>query len=378
MKSRKRILLGQLASNGDCLYATTVARQIKTDYPDCHLTWAIGSRWRSIIDGNPDVDEVWEIPYYDVPGHLEQWKRFEVEARSRQKNGDFDEVFLTQFSLDNLHFWTGGVREAILRAYRHPITVNKTPVVRLSNSEVENVRQFATHHQLTEKSQVILFECGPRSEQSLVNPQFALDFARHITKKLPDVAVVLSSYHSFESDHPGIIDGSELTVRENAELTSFCSLLIGASSGITWIATSDWAKSLPMVQLVIPDAVRSNSVAYDFAQRGADASQLIEMHRYDLQTVVDCAAQIISIDFASTKSKYHQTTPFNFRRYQDYQYLLMLNFRLRQCFQLFSMAVKEYGLRAPFVWIPFLLIFKAALSFPRRVTARVKRVIFRR
>ena len=28
-----RILLGQLGSNGDCLYATIVARQIKKDFP---------------------------------------------------------------------------------------------------------------------------------------------------------------------------------------------------------------------------------------------------------------------------------------------------------------------------------------------------------
>src|SRR5512138_3038540 len=44
---QRRVLLGQLEANGDCVYATTVARQIKTDNPDCHLTWAIGSRCRN-------------------------------------------------------------------------------------------------------------------------------------------------------------------------------------------------------------------------------------------------------------------------------------------------------------------------------------------
>jgi ADP-heptose:LPS heptosyltransferase len=37
----QKIVLVQLFSNGDCLYATAVARQIKADYPGCHLTWAI-------------------------------------------------------------------------------------------------------------------------------------------------------------------------------------------------------------------------------------------------------------------------------------------------------------------------------------------------
>lgn len=59
---RKRILLGQLGSNGDCLHATVLARQIKHDYPNCHLTWAIGSIYRSIIENNPFIDRIWEIP----------------------------------------------------------------------------------------------------------------------------------------------------------------------------------------------------------------------------------------------------------------------------------------------------------------------------
>ena len=37
----KKIILVQLYSNGDCLYATAVARQIKQDFPGSHLTWAI-------------------------------------------------------------------------------------------------------------------------------------------------------------------------------------------------------------------------------------------------------------------------------------------------------------------------------------------------
>ena len=50
-----------LVSLGDCLYVTAVARQIKQDYPGCHLTWAISSRCSQVIQNNPYVDEIWEV-----------------------------------------------------------------------------------------------------------------------------------------------------------------------------------------------------------------------------------------------------------------------------------------------------------------------------
>ena len=78
---RRRILLGQLAANGDCVYATTVARQIKADDPECHLTWAIGSSYRQVIAHNPHVDAVWEVPYSRKEDAIATWRAFEREAR---------------------------------------------------------------------------------------------------------------------------------------------------------------------------------------------------------------------------------------------------------------------------------------------------------
>ena len=56
-----RVALVQLAAYGDCLFATLVARQIKRDHPGCHLTWVIGDKCASILDGNPHVDAVHKI-----------------------------------------------------------------------------------------------------------------------------------------------------------------------------------------------------------------------------------------------------------------------------------------------------------------------------
>ena len=61
MNSPQKILLVQLFSNGDCLYATTVARQIKKDFPNCHLTWAIANFCKAIIFNNPYIDEIREV-----------------------------------------------------------------------------------------------------------------------------------------------------------------------------------------------------------------------------------------------------------------------------------------------------------------------------
>lgn len=369
--------MGQLASNGDCLYATTVARQIKVDYPDCHLTWAIASAYRSILAGNPDVDEMWEIEYYTKPGDVGQWMRFEAEAKARKEEGDFDEVFLIQIAPPNFHLWTGSVRAAILGAYPRPITVDKTPIVRLSDKEVENVRQFAERHRLVGESDVILFECAPRSEQSLVNPQFALKFASEIGKKFPDTIVILSSNQSFVSPHENIVDGSVLSLRENAELTKYCSLLIGASSGVSWIATSDWARPLPMIQLVVPDLVRSNSVAYDYEQRNADPSELIEMHSYSVESLVACVETIVCAGFPAARSHFHQKVPLKLEHYRELQEFLMRHGRWQQAWRFLQLNIKEHGFQFGFFSGPVLVLIKGALTIPRKITVWLKSIAFR-
>ena len=48
------------------MLATTIARQIKQDYPDSVLTWAIGSCCKQVILNNPYVDKIWEIPLADT------------------------------------------------------------------------------------------------------------------------------------------------------------------------------------------------------------------------------------------------------------------------------------------------------------------------
>lgn len=246
----KRFLIGQLGSYGDCLYATTIARQIKADYSDSHVTWAIGSIYRSILDGNPYIDEIWEFPLSSPNDMFEQWQKFEREANEREKRGDFDEIFLTQIYPNNFKNFDGTVRSSIFRAYNRPITVPVSPVLCLSPTEVKHVRSFAESHRLKERKNVILFECSPKSGQSFATLDFAFKVSKKIIERIPDLCVVISTNEPFHSEDERIVNGSVLSFRENAELTKYCTILVGCSSGISWLCTSDWAKPLPMIQLL--------------------------------------------------------------------------------------------------------------------------------
>src|SRR5262245_14953733 len=166
------------------------------------------------------------------------WERFKREARLRYERGDFDRLFLTQIYPDNFGNYDGTVRTSIFRSYPGPITVPVTPVIRLATAEVEASKEFAERHRLGSYRNVILFECSAGSGQSFVTPDFALQTARGIVARQPNTAVILSSHLAVDSGDPRIIDGSTLPFKGNAELAKSCTLLIGCSSGISWLTTS--------------------------------------------------------------------------------------------------------------------------------------------
>ena len=72
--AKQNILLVHLNSNGDCLFTTVIAKQIKEiDYPECHLTWAISNRCKQTIILNPHVDQIWEIPTAESLASEKEW-----------------------------------------------------------------------------------------------------------------------------------------------------------------------------------------------------------------------------------------------------------------------------------------------------------------
>src|SRR5664279_2688097 len=114
MEQQQKILLVQLFSNGDCLYATAVARQIKKDFPGCHLTWAIAGFCKSIIANNPFVDEIMEVNSV-AKNDVGAFRKFKKEVKETQINGEFDEVFITHDLDTNQASYDGCIRSGIFR-----------------------------------------------------------------------------------------------------------------------------------------------------------------------------------------------------------------------------------------------------------------------
>lgn len=309
MSDRPRILLGQLGSFGDCLYATAIARQIKQDFPDCHLTWAIGTPYRSVLALNPHVDEIWEVAFSARSQMDTAWRLFERKARERRRRGDFDQVFLTQLGPDNYQNFDGTIRASLFRGYPRTITVPLDPVLRLSDEEVASVRHFAEHHHLGQLRHVVLFEYSGESNQTFVDQDFALRAARGVLARLPDTAFVLSSSQRLLSDDPRIIDGSVLSFRANAELTKHCSLLIGCSSGVSWLCTSDWARPLPMIQLLRSSTSVFASMAHDAAHFGRPTGGILEMRDCSTERLVDCVCTALMSGFADARRRFHEEIP---------------------------------------------------------------------
>jgi len=329
MSVPKKIVLLQLMSNGDCLYATAVARQIKQDYPGCHLTWAIATFCKKIIDNNPYVDAVWEIPGFTKENSHWFIKKVRKEAQQRKNKGEFDEVFFTQIADDNLANYDGCIRSAIFRGYGKPITVPVTPVLRLRPDEINNAKEFSEKYNLKGFKNIILFEFAPQSSQLAMSPSQAIDLANDIVQKNSNTAIILSSNIKIGDENPKIIDGSSLTLRETAAITHYCTMLLGCSSGITWISTSDAAKQLPMVQILDPNANWVNSVYRDFERCGFSTESILEIYENNTGKVSECIHDILKNGFPATKAKYFKPLPLQFRttRRSIYNMLVMLQFK---------------------------------------------------
>lgn len=307
--SRKKVLLGHLNSNGDCLFATVIARQIKeVDFPNCHLTWAVNSKCKQSVLLNPYVDEVWEIPTRNSLTATDEWEAFVREVEERKEKGDFDFVFLTQIMGDNYLNYDGGIRSSTYNNYPNKITVSHQPVIRLSQEEIENVRRFAEKNQLSKYKQVILVECGPDSFESALNIKTASGLAQAMTLENKDIAFILSSNKQIEPSSPNIIDGSCLSFRENAELTKYCTLFIGCASGISWIAMTDWAKRLNMILVINQDHPVMPSIVYDQEYLTLPTGHIIEIknNRDSMETVKKCLNAVLTSGFSVAKKSFHE------------------------------------------------------------------------
>jgi hypothetical protein len=282
-----RILLGHLNANGDCLYATTIARQLRHDYPDARITWAISTTCSSLLANNADVDDVWQVPSSRRDQEV-TWRAFAREALTAIARREFDEVILSQVYPDNFQNFDGTVRPSIFRAYGRPITVPIENVINPTQQEVERVEAFARTHRLADVTHRILFECSSSSGQSFVTPAFANEVAAELYKILPDSVLIFTSVESIPTENRRSLQASMLSLREIALLTAHCSLFVGAGSGGTVAASSTAAHPLPMILLLRADSSVFASFKHDFEYFGVQRPPTIELVTPDAALIAEC------------------------------------------------------------------------------------------
>jgi hypothetical protein len=369
----KKILLVHLQSNGDCLYATAIARQIKQDYPGVHLTWVIASFCKNIIDNNPYVDDTIVIDGVNRNTSTDITRNWKKIAQQKIAAGEYDKAFFTQIIDSNLANYDGTVRSAILRAYGKPITVPLTPVLRLRDHEIANAKNFAEKYKLANFKNVILFEFAPQSGQLAITPEIAMGIAETLTA-LPNTCIILSSNIKIGDANPKIIDGSALTLRETAHLTHYCTLLLGCSSGITWISTSEAAKQLPMVQMLDPDAFWVNPISRDFERCGFSQDYLIELYENNPKKLTEIISCVFAEGFAAARAKYYKPLPIQFKTTSRSIYNMLCLLQFGAIFKHIRINIGVFG------WHPLLFweIFVGFATAPYKlvsntITKRLKK-----
>jgi len=291
---------------GDCLYATIIAKQIKHDEPSSHITWGISTRHKSILLGNPHVDEVMDLGI--DPATMTQGDVDAMCAKIKEiaSGKEYDEFIHLQIHDEHLLEFCTTLRQTIIKVCGRPITVDLRPVVNLTSQEKKNAARFAEANHLSSYKHAILFECAPSSRQSKVDVEFALEVARKLTAENREICFILTSPARLSSSCDQIIDASSLSFRENLELVNSCTLLIGCSSGITWLSTAESAKKIPMIQLLNKESQIFAGVNFDFQIHKLDNKHIIELTDFTVDEVIECIKSTFLIGIESTKVKWNQ------------------------------------------------------------------------
>lgn len=343
----KKFLIIHLVANGDCLMVTTIARQIKEDNPGCHVTWAISYTCKQVIENNPFVDRIWEVKYEQSESPFaEVWYKVKQEAQARMLAGEFDQIVSTQMFPDNTYNFDGTTRSSAFRGYNKKITVPVTPVMVLYKEEVDRVKKFAAENELQKYRHVILCECAPGSGQSFLTSGLMIAIAAKIVNDNPDIIFIISTHKKNMTESKQIIDASVLSYRENAELSKYCTLLIGCSSGISWLLTSDWAKKIPAIQFLdnSKKAFQFAGLKYDFKYWGLPHDHIIESSNSDplmMQTIITTCIN----NFEEGK-KYGEDL---FPDLQMLEQFLNNYFKFRQLFKILK-AIKNFVVRNKIKW----------------------------
>ncbi len=262
-----------------------------------------------------------EIPIQSAEDVIKHRKLIPYHVAEAQGSGKFNQIFITDYTERNYKNWFGTTRASLFRNYPYPLKVDPKPLLFLDEQEVGRVKQFCFKNNLTADSYNIIFECSPQSGQSLMNPEKAKFIAEQVTAINPNVKFILSSNIPVKSENPNILCGSSLSWRENAELSKYCDLLLGCSSGISWLCTSNWARKLPTIQVINPSYMGgriSASMKADYLYYGLNTDHIIELYNPSDDVLKRCILMVCSGDFKRYKNRYDET---GYRFFNTYRFL---------------------------------------------------------
>ena len=363
-----KILLVHLVSNGDCLYVTAIARQIKKDYPGCKLTWIISNLCSQVLLNNQYVDEIieWKVP--SVKDALfGSWYAVMDYVKTQQDKGIYQKVFCTQFFPENLHCFDGTIRSSLLRTYPWKKGMDVTPHISLTETETQNALNFVESNRLHAFSKVILFECSPGSGQSFMDAESALRISGYLLQQFPDMLIVLSTHLTIETGNHRILVANGLSFRENAELANHCHLFIGASSGISWLLTSDWIKQkIPTIQLLKrAKGISFASMKYDFKYWGLPHAHIVEIFTPDQGRIIDCVKLFFENGIHACVDKYNETIkpdPFGIK---DFFNIVAKKRKPGLLFKMFTNFYERNGFSLRFMLAALYIPFQAVFRIPK-------------
>ncbi|MBP2307293.1 hypothetical protein GBZ48_19215 [Azospirillum melinis] len=341
----ERILLGQLGSNGDCLYATAVARQIKLDHPKAHLTWGIADLTRDSVRHLPYVDEWWEFPVRDFAEMEHAWHRFEREAWARHGAGEFTRLVMTQIWPGNMRHFDGTVRPSLYRGYPSRITDPAIAHIHLTDEEREEVNAWVADMVAPRGSRVCLVECFAKSGQSFMTPALAQSVAERVTAAVPDCVVILSTHLPIANDNPRILWGGHLSIRQTAHLTNYIDLFMGCGSGLTVAATSSAAKiGIPLIQVLESSASVFGSFRHDFDYWGCSSDNFLETTSSDANILSRIIVTTLYDGLVAAKAAFDQPQSLQFSWYRHLiTEILLRRSRFVEAAQSWLLTIDRYG-----------------------------------
>lgn len=325
-----RYFIYQFAAFGDCLFATIVVKQLKHNDPNCEITWGISKRYVSILKNNPFVDRILEFEIDPKTATLNEFDKHNrlVSEIEKEYGVNFIHLQLLNKHINRLHTT---LRFTVLKIFNLPITVSKNAVLRLDEHEKNNVSDFLNLNRISFYPVKILFECVPTSGQSSVNYEFAIQVAENVAARNKNVCFILSGAFNSHIENPQIFNASVISFRENLELINNCDLLVGCSSGITWLTICESAKPIPSIQLLSQDSDLFAGVHFDFEINKIDNSHIIELIDFDVNKTIDCIESALQNGIFQTKLKFHQVyKPSIFNLKNNIMKLVWLKFSLKE------------------------------------------------